>query len=107
MISALRAFHNVNDSPALTQGIWRVCCNDPDLQSDTNPLPCRVATRWNTLRVCPGHQHFKTPVQWLTSNHRTKLKKYGLGETQWELAAELCDVLEVFQEPSGQPLLAV
>ncbi|KAG8730258.1 hypothetical protein FRC10_002950 [Ceratobasidium sp. 414] len=89
----------VNDSPVLTKAFEELVDKDPDLQGDMKSLPCRVATRWNTERVClRGHLHFKTPVQWLTSNPRTKLKKYALTDDQWELGAELCDVLEVFQE---------
>ncbi|KAG9091288.1 hypothetical protein FRC06_000636, partial [Ceratobasidium sp. 370] len=91
----------VKDSALFTASFEELIDKDPELEGDARALPTRCATRWNTDCVCiKGHLHFKTPVQWLTSNPRFKLKKYALTDEQWTLAAELSDVLEVFQEPT-------
>ncbi|KAG8707459.1 hypothetical protein FRC08_000485 [Ceratobasidium sp. 394] len=91
----------VRDSPSLTSAFEELVEKDEELEGDAKALPTRCATRWNTERVCiVGHVHFKTPVQWLTSNPHFKLKKYALTDDQWDLAAELRAVLEVFQEPT-------
>ncbi|CCO38154.1 hypothetical protein BN14_12319 [Rhizoctonia solani AG-1 IB] len=40
------------------------------------------------------------PVQWLTGHERLKLKKYALTDSQWVLAHQLYEVLEIFREPT-------
>ncbi|QRW12433.1 hAT family dimerization protein [Ceratobasidium sp. AG-Ba] len=93
----------VKDSAIFTTAFEELVDKDPDLQGDAKALPTRCATRWNTDGICiAGHLHFKTPVQWLTSNPRFKLKKYALTDQQWQLAAERNEVLEVFQEPTNR-----
>jgi hypothetical protein len=88
---------HVKDSPVFTTAFEELVDKDPELEGDAKALPTRCATRWNTDRICiAGHLHFKTPVQWLTSNPRFKLKKYALTNQQWALASKLSKVLEVY-----------
>ncbi|QRV87680.1 hAT family dimerization protein [Ceratobasidium sp. AG-Ba] len=93
----------VNDSAELNNIFRETVDRDPSLHGDARALTRRVATRWNTNRAAlNSHIHFRDPVQLLTSHPKHDLKKYALDDDQWDLASELNNVLEVFQEPTDR-----
>ncbi|QRV95405.1 hAT family dimerization protein [Ceratobasidium sp. AG-Ba] len=72
----------VNDSAELNNIFREMVDRDPLLHGDARALTRRVATRWNTDRAAlNSHIHFRDP---------------------WDLASELNNVLEVFQEPTDR-----
>ncbi|QRV73566.1 hAT family dimerization protein [Ceratobasidium sp. AG-Ba] len=93
----------VHDSAELNNIFREMVDRDPSLHGDARALTRRVATRWNTDRAAlNSHIHFRDPVQLLTSHPKHDLKKYALDDDQWDLASELNNVLEVFQEPTDR-----
>jgi len=60
-------------------------------------IPRDVLTRWNSLndmlRYCVEHQH---PIETFTAQHRD-LRKFELGDDEWELIEQLCNVLKVWR----------
>ncbi|KAJ7841983.1 hypothetical protein B0H13DRAFT_1648942 [Mycena leptocephala] len=59
-------------------------------------LDRRVPTRWNSDLAClAAHVQFEIPVKQLTCDGLTE---YALSESQWKLAKQLCEVLEIFED---------
>ncbi|CAE7107559.1 unnamed protein product [Rhizoctonia solani] len=93
----------VNDSAELGNIFREAVDRDSELCGDARALTRRVVTRWNTDRASlNSHIHFRDPVQLLTSHPKHNLKKFALDDGQWDLASELSNVLEVFQEPTDR-----
>ena len=91
----------MDDSPALKLKLHELILMYQDLKdSDRKALSRRVATRWNSDRkALDDHLYLMQPVRWLTSEPGLKLHRYGLKETQWTLAGELNEALEVCLDP--------
>lgn len=87
----------MDDSPTLKLKLHELILMYPDLKdSDRKALSHRVATRWNSDRkALDDHLFLRQPVRWLTSEPGLKLQWYGLKESQWPLAEELNEALEV------------
>ncbi|KAF8891068.1 hypothetical protein CPB85DRAFT_1230950, partial [Mucidula mucida] len=63
----------------------------------------RVPTRWGFEHEClDDHLFFEPAVLSLTATSSLKLLLYRLTESQWNLAAELCDLLEIFIAPTKE-----
>jgi hypothetical protein len=89
----------VNDSPNLEVLFQELVEKDPELSGTACSLVRHVVTCWNSyLLSIESHIHFKGPVQWLTGHERLKLKKYALTDSQWVLAHQLYEVLEVIPQ---------
>jgi hypothetical protein len=86
----------VNNSPTLENAFLEFIDKDPELKGDMRSLERYVATRWNTiLATFDSYSHFKNAVQWLTDHPRSKLRRWALNETQWEILEQLKLVLQV------------
>lgn len=85
----------VHDSPTLQEKFEKLVDAQIDHSGQQRSLTRRVPTRWNSDLAClASHIEFETPVRQLTSSD-SSLKKYALNETQWNLAKQLSEVLEV------------
>lgn len=63
-------------------------------------LDRRVPTRWNSEYDCiKAHIYFRAVVETLTNVTENQLKAYKLTESQWILADDVGDVLQVGHSP--------
>ncbi|CAE6470547.1 unnamed protein product [Rhizoctonia solani] len=86
----------VNDSPTLENAFLEFIDKDPKLKGDMRSLERYVAARCNTiLAMFDSYIHFKNVVKWLTDHPRSKLRRWALNDTQWEILEQLKLVLQV------------
>ncbi|KAF6753990.1 hypothetical protein DFP72DRAFT_813346 [Ephemerocybe angulata] len=91
----------VHNSGTLKETFDNLVSNDPTLDGSKRALDRRVSTRWNSDEDClKSHLYFRRPVEQLTGLSETKLAAYRLTDSQWKLAGDLADALEVFDELS-------
>ncbi|CAE6470543.1 unnamed protein product [Rhizoctonia solani] len=93
----------VNDSPTLENAFLEFIDKDPKLKGDMRSLERYVAARCNTiLAMFDSYIHFKNVVKWLTDHPRSKLRRWALNDTQWEILEQLKLVLQIFKEPTDR-----
>ncbi|KAJ6555813.1 hypothetical protein B0H19DRAFT_862980, partial [Mycena capillaripes] len=85
----------VHDSATLQSKFEKLVAANMDAGQKV-ALDRRVPTRWNSDLAClAAHVQFEIPVKQLTSDG---LEEYALTPAQWELAKQLCEVLEIFED---------
>ncbi|TFK34202.1 hypothetical protein BDQ12DRAFT_700513 [Crucibulum laeve] len=91
--------HCVHDSTTLKEKFDKMVQKNPLLSGGQHTLTRRVPTRWNSDCAClESHLHFKTIVQELTIVPSNGLKAYELSPKQWAMAADVLDVLQLFND---------
>lgn len=86
----------MHDSTTLKATFDDYVARDLELKGSKQTLDRRVPTRWNSDFAClKAHIHFKSVIQAMTAVDSLKLSAYRLSSTQWKLAEDLKDILEV------------
>ncbi|TFK41568.1 hypothetical protein BDQ12DRAFT_696742 [Crucibulum laeve] len=91
--------HHVHDSTTLKEKFDEMVENNPLLSGGQHTLTRRVPTRRNSDCAClESHLHFKKVVKELTSVPSNGLKAFELSPKQWAMAADVLNVLQLFND---------
>lgn len=86
----------VHDSSPVGLAFAKLVDADKSIAGQTQTLARRCASRWNTeYDSIDTSLTLETPVRALLKEKDLNLKAFKLSDDQWELAADLRDVLEV------------
>jgi hypothetical protein len=86
----------VHDSTTLEATFDDYVARDLELKGSKQTLDRRVPTHRNSDFAClKAHIHFKSVIQAMTAVDSLKLSAYWLNSTQWKLAEDCKDILEV------------
>ena len=86
----------VHDSAPVTTAFAKLVQEDNSVVGQTQTLARRCATRWNSdYDSLDTAITLEQPVRKLLKNKDLNLKAFKLTDEQWDLAADLRDVLEV------------
>jgi hypothetical protein len=67
-----------------------------DLELDARMMPWDVSTRWNsTFDMLSFAIKYCAAIDTITAERAMKLRDYELGREEWNVAEQLCDILEV------------
>ncbi|KAH6894754.1 hypothetical protein BKA70DRAFT_1375748 [Coprinopsis sp. MPI-PUGE-AT-0042] len=95
---SILSFH---DATTLKEQFDGLVKQNKSLEGHKAVLERRVAARWNSDFNClNSHLHFKNEVQSLTAISSNNLRAYQLTDSQWKIALDLRDCLEIFEEPT-------